>query len=552
MTRPRLPLGTLLAAVACLAAATPPGWFPVAGLLVLPGLALQFALALGDRRPLLLGWLLGALHTGAFSWSLHHVAWLAWLLVALCGGLYTLLVAAAVRAAPRRLAAAAFAVAVAGAAWLRAEAPEIPYPHGQPCHSLWQMPWLLGPVRLGGEPLANALLAALAVLGLRAARAQRAGGPGARRRAWRLLLAGLAAWAVLAASAPLLRVPKGPPPATVDVAAVEPGVHPNDPFAAATREEQVEIVQRRFRERLFEPTAAVAGPGAAAPPDLVLWPESSSPWPAEVLADGSVDFSWFEPVLRLSPGTRLCLGADLLREDGRPTPAALLLDARGALLGHHEKQRLVPGGERIPFLRILPEALAGRIRAGMRAALGYVPDLAPGRDRPLLATAAGVPFAALLCYDNAFPSTFAQAARDGARFVAVLSNEAWYRGGAELDQLAAITVVRALAAQLPVVRCTSDGHTMAVDRDGRILARLPPVPAEAPEARVLRLELPLGAGRLPPLTAVHPWLGWAAVAVLSALVLQGLARWARLRSLARSTAGGVGAVPRSGTPPGGS
>ena len=126
-------------------------------------LSLQYAIAVGDRRPMLASYCLGVLYTGAFSWSLRHVLLPGWIAIALVGGLYTLCCAAAVRSLRPRLGAPlAFAVALAGTCWLRAEMPEIWYPHGQPCHDFWRWPWLLGVVRLGGEPLANGLLGAFA------------------------------------------------------------------------------------------------------------------------------------------------------------------------------------------------------------------------------------------------------------------------------------------------------------------------------------------------------------------------------------------------------
>ena len=54
-------------------AATPPGWFPGAGLLIVPGLAAFYALATTCGRPYLTGYLVGLVHVAGFSWSLHHV-----------------------------------------------------------------------------------------------------------------------------------------------------------------------------------------------------------------------------------------------------------------------------------------------------------------------------------------------------------------------------------------------------------------------------------------------------------------------------------------------
>jgi apolipoprotein N-acyltransferase len=206
----------------------------------------------------------------------------------------------------------------------------------------------------------------------------------------------------------------------------------------------------------------------------------------------------------------------------------VLLDAEGRYLGHHEKQRLVPAGETLP-VGWLPESWANAIREFAQTGVG-IPDLEPGRALPPLRLAAdrdgaqGAPFAGLICYDNAFHQPVADAVAAGAQFVCVLSNEAWYRGGGELEQLCAITVLRAIACDCPIVRCTTDGTSMAVDRDGRAIAGLPRATAPQAEARVLRVDVPLAGGQLPTAATWHPVIGWAcSIGLVVAMAFAGLA-----------------------------
>jgi apolipoprotein N-acyltransferase len=315
--------------------------------------------------------------------------------------------------------------------------------------------------------------------------------------------------------------------------------------------------QARWRtswsERLLQPTLAVAGPGAIAPPDLVLWPESSLPM-HDVVERGNGQGPEFRALdgIALHERVRLCVGAGSVRDPEQPsTPAAVLVDARGRYLGHQEKRRLVPGGEFLPFARWLPRALLEPFERAMRTAVRFEP-VQSGRPLPLLQTAAGIPFAALVCYDNAFPGVAADEVREGARLLVVLSNESWYRGGGELDQLAAITVVRALATATPFVRCTTDGLSLAVDGSGHVVAALPRQPTPTPAARILQVSLAVGPGLLPPLAWLHPWLGWTLSAMVLLALLHPLIAWARLRWLGRTPAGGAGGGPRPALPAGGS
>lgn len=549
-------LALALLSALLLAAATPPVCVSGAEVLLLPGLALQFGVARAPRGALRASYLLGVVHVALFSWSLRHVIFAGYIGIVLVGGLYYVLAAAAVRAV-RRPSVLAFGLAVAAVCWLRAEMPEIPYPHGQPCHALWRQPWLLGAVALGGEPLANGLLAAFAAALWQLGAAWRSGVPAfaaARRTAILVatLLAVLTALGLGAAPAgtPSIGTLSMGTPSTVTLVAIEPGVHPTDPFVGRDRTEQRRLWEEQFSTRLLEPTRRLAGEDASSPPDLVLWPESSVHEAVTFDATGRARFPGLRG-LALAPGTRLCVGAGARRDPlQQPAPAAVLLGPDGRYLGHQEKRVRVPGGEVLPFLGLLPRSVADWMRAQVRAGIGYDPEVAPGQPQPLLATAAGVPFGALVCYDNAFPGPIAREVAAGARFLAVVSNEAWYRGGGELAQLAALTVVHAIACRVPIVRCTTDGLSLAVDDRGRVLAELPLRPAPQPAARFLRVDLPLGAGSLPPLAAWHPWLGATSAAGLLLLLLHGLWRRVRLQGLDRSLAGaalgGPGPDPHEG------
>ncbi len=530
---------TALCGGAALAAATPPAWFAGAEFLVLAGLCAWYVLATAAARPWWHSYLLGCVHMAWFSWSVRHVLLPAYVAIVLVGGLYFVLATAATRAAPRRFAPAAFGIAAAASFWLRAEMPEICYPHGQPCHALWQWPTLLAGVRIGGEPLQNGAMAWLAAATVDLARSWRCGEP---RWGSALRSAGLSSGFCLAlvVAGNVWRVADPPAGgARVRIAALEPGVHPFDLHAGDTP-----AAARRNHDRLFEarwraPTRELL---AASPPDLVLWPESS--WPdafaPDELGRGAVSLP-----LGLELGdARLVVGANVLRL-ARQTPAGLLVGARGRVLDWHEKQRLVPGGEFLPFVDLLPESLRLWIHRAFRRALGSAPDCAPGVFRPPLRTAAGVPFAVLTCYDNAFPEPAASQVAAGAQFLAVISNEAWYRGGGELAQLAAMTVCRALECGVPIVRCTMDGWSLAVAADGRVLAELAPEPAPSRAARILRVEIAVGPAPEPPVPWLRAAAGPAAALLAGLALLAGFVSWARLSSARTAPQAAPGAGLRS-------
>ncbi len=508
-----------------LAAATPPAWFPGAEAAVVLGLAAWASIATHAARPWWTSYLLGVLHMACFSWSVRHVMFGAYAAIVLLGGLYFVFGTALVRAAAPRHRVWVFALAVATAFWARSGMPGLEYPHGQPCHVLYATPTLLWPVVVGGEPLANALLGGLAAALLELYRGWRLAVPTLRVGGG--LVAGmLVSWGLCLSLGGWLRSLRPTADDRLAVAAIEPRVHPildgpDDATWSTWYDEQV-------KARLLRPTQALLR--EPLPPDLVLWPESAlrGVLPADAIGPEGVAVlpKLGAAACRLVVGAQVAAGAPT---DGTPrptTPAAILIDpATGRALARQDKRHLVPGGERIPFLHLLPAGWALQLRETFAAALASLPDHAAGTELPPLRTAAGVPFGALLCFDNAFPGPAAAQVAAGARLLVVLSNECWYRGGGELSQLVAMTVVRALETATPVVRCTQDGWTVAVGADGHRIASLPPPAGPQPAPGILRVDVPLGSGRLPPMAWWRANAGWCALVGLLLAAAHG--RWRR-------------------------
>jgi apolipoprotein N-acyltransferase len=517
-----------------LAAATPPAWFPGAEFLVLPGLALWFVVATDRRRSLWHSYVLGCAHMAWFSWSVHCYLWFSYGAVVVLGGLYYVLPALALRAA-RRAVPLVFALVVAASFWLRAVMPQIYYPHGQPCHALWQWPVLLRGVVVGGEPLLNVMLAAIAAAGGELWRSWRVAVPAWSVATRNVAVAVLAFGAVAVVGHTLApRAPEDAP--TIAVAVIEPSVNIVHEMAGKTRARQGARFLELFRERLIAPTRALLAGNDA--PDVVLWPESSVP---DVLRRQDL-----RVVLRKFVGiddaiaaigrwprldTCLVIGLQVADDDEPETPAAVCFElATGRPVAHQEKRVLVPGGEFPPLYAWLPSFVGDTLRGWFEAALGPLPEATPGTERPPLRGPHGVPFGALICYDNAYPGPAAAQVEQGARWLCVLSNESWFEGGGELTQLMAMTVLRALETGTPFVRCTQDGWSGVVGADGRLAEQLPLAPAPQPAARILRALLRPGAGRLPPLAWLRRATGPACGLGLLALLLHAVVRWARLRA----------------------
>jgi apolipoprotein N-acyltransferase len=282
---------------------------------------------------------------------------------------------------------------------------------------------------------------------------------------------------------------------------------------ATTGDVQVRIVQGNIaqhhkwnpelRRRWFERHLALSGQPAGQAPDVVIWPESSVPYPLESMAEvreliGSV----------VRPGGHVILGSDFYDPSVEPPRlhnSVYTLAAGGEILARYDKVDLVPFGEFLPF-----RAIFGRL--GLEAlAVGSV-DFTAGDGRTTVAVDGLPSFSPLVCYEAAF----AARATDGterARWLVNVTNDGWFGISSGPHQHAGMARMRAVETGLPLVRAANTGISLVTDARGRVLASLP-----LGEMGTLDHALPPALATAPA-AAQLPWLP----AALTGLLLLGAA-----------------------------
>ena len=174
----------------------------------------------------------------------------------------------------------------------------------------------------------------------------------------------------------------------------------------------------------------------------------------------------------------------------------------------YHKIHLVPFGEFVPpgfdwVLRLVDIPLS---------------NFSPGRfDQPSL-TVAGQQVAVNICYDDAFGDEIARRVPQ-ATLLVNMSNVAWFGDSLAPAQHLQIAQLRAIETGRMHLAVTNTGITAAIDRDGRVLARLP-------QFTEGRLEITAqGYTGVTPYVRYKDW----PVVVVSLLVMGALAFAARLR-----------------------
>ncbi|HSB35960.1 MAG TPA: apolipoprotein N-acyltransferase [Thermoanaerobaculia bacterium] len=240
-------------------------------------------------------------------------------------------------------------------------------------------------------------------------------------------------------------------------------------------------------------------------PDVVLWPESASPY------DWPWDPAYRENVTALAGELDVAILLNTVWSDEperRGAPyynAALVVTKEGPLLPPYLKQRLVPFGEYVPLGPLL--RFIGPIS---RAVPG---SFAPGRS------AAPIPFqghrlGGAVCYEVVYPWILRAHARNGADVLFTLTNDSWYGAAGARRQHWQSAVVRAVETGKPLIRAAITGISGAVDGSGRVLAEIGP---DRKGALGLLLPAPLAN---PPAVAVGDGVRWVCAAGLLAAILR--------------------------------
>lgn len=191
-------------------------------------------------------------------------------------------------------------------------------------------------------------------------------------------------------------------------------------------------------------------------PDVLLWPESSTPNP--VIGTYPLQ-GWIEDLVN-GLGTPLLMG-NLAEEEDRWYNGIFAVEPETGLVDeYYRKRRLVPFGEYVPFRKWLPFVNK------------FVPieaEFSPGTQAEIVEVEINHKtwkVGGLVCYEDIFPGLARSLTRKGSEFFFVATNNGWYGQEAAAYQHACHSVLRAVENGRPVLRCGNDGWSGYIDERG--------------------------------------------------------------------------------------
>jgi apolipoprotein N-acyltransferase len=193
------------------------------------------------------------------------------------------------------------------------------------------------------------------------------------------------------------------------------------------------------------------------PPQLIVWPESSTPAPA------LLDEENYRFVMDLSASikTDLLLGT-IDRDQNGDYNAALLVSGGGENIQVYRKLHLVPFGEYVPGRNTVPfisKVVGDQVPA----------DFTRGKEWVVFRlTTDKVKVAPLICFEDTLGELTRQFVLRGANLLANVTNDGWFLRSAGGRQHLANAVFRCVETRRPMVRAANTGVTCFVNRFGRV------------------------------------------------------------------------------------
>ncbi len=187
--------------------------------------------------------------------------------------------------------------------------------------------------------------------------------------------------------------------------------------------------------------------------DLVVWPEA-------LVMDSFDDPVVTDMIGELAMGSRTAVfggGHRAERNPYRSYNSSFLMDATGAIVETYDKIHLAPFGEYVPLSEFLPFV------SQVVPAIG---NLVRGTEVKVL-DAGNRRLGPLICFEVLFAPMAERLRAEGADFLTVITNLAWFGMSSAIPQELEVARMRAIETRLPLVHAANSGISGVFDPYGR-------------------------------------------------------------------------------------
>ncbi len=215
-----------------------------------------------------------------------------------------------------------------------------------------------------------------------------------------------------------------------------------------------------FKQHISDIYSRLSLEAAKDKPDLIVWPETAAPF--FFLYEVEPQQQMIDLVGKLN-AFLLFGGLDFTPIKGTQAynsfNSAFLLSPEGGVMGKYDKMQLVPFGEYVPFKKLL--FFVDRITTAIgEVQAGTVPEVMQANDTF---------FSVVICFESTFPNLVRKFVKNGARFLLIITNDAWYGRSPAAAQHFSMATFRAIENRTAIARAANTGISGFIDPYGRIL-----------------------------------------------------------------------------------
>jgi len=194
-------------------------------------------------------------------------------------------------------------------------------------------------------------------------------------------------------------------------------------------------------------------------PSLIIWPETALPF----FFQNNTALSRQVFMIAERMNSNILFGSPAYMRDGEKIHYynRAYLVSGNTVCDHYDKVHLVPFGEYIPLKRFLPFINRLVPAAGDFASGGKVEPM----------SAADLRIGPIICFEAIFPEISRKHARQGARLLVNLTNDAWFGRTSAPYQHLSMAVFRCVENGLPMARAANTGISAIILPTGKIIAR---------------------------------------------------------------------------------
>ncbi|TKC12176.1 apolipoprotein N-acyltransferase [Pedobacter polaris] len=253
----------------------------------------------------------------------------------------------------------------------------------------------------------------------------------------------------------------------INVVTVQPNIDPYEKYGNISSSEQLRILTH-----LSDSVAQVNT-------EYFIWPETAIPrYADENTIRSNPDFLQAQQFLSKYKNGTLITGIESVRfYDDKKTISAKVNSKGGfydnynsalqiensAEVKFYHKSKLVPGAEKLPFPKVFSFIAPVFDKLG-----GSVSGWGWQENPDVFYSQSGVGVAPVICYESIWGSWVAESVKNGAQFIAIITNDGWWGNTSGKDQHLLYAKLRAIETRRWVVRSANTGISGFINQRGDI------------------------------------------------------------------------------------